>query len=155
MMTFNIQTNTKGAVPLSQLSSMMQSQKLMPQPGSHRNKKPLADSEDATRKKGKKQNTESQTPKGDRKGRTNNGGAVNTKGLGKDSNKNLYLKYKTAICRHYEQTGTCQLGKMCNFAHGSDEKRNMNDVSQLNSNNIISAVAQDLPRQAIYRSAAQ
>ena len=47
----------------------------------------------------------------------------------RDANKNLYLKYKTAICRHYEQTGTCQLGKMCNFAHGSEEKRNMNDVS--------------------------
>ena len=51
----------------------------------------------------------------------------------KDPNKNLYLKYKTAICRHYEQTGFCELGNLCNFAHGADEKRNMNDVSNLNS----------------------
>jgi hypothetical protein len=56
----------------------------------------------------------------------------------RDANKNLYLKYKTAICRHYEQTGTCQLGKMCNFAHGSEEKRNMNDVSLSPPNSLCS-----------------
>lgn len=53
--------------------------------------------------------------------------------VAKDPNKNLYLKYKTSVCRHYEQTGYCELGDLCNFAHGSDEKRNMNDVSYLNS----------------------
>ena len=128
-MTLNIQTSTKGAVPLSQISQMIQQQKLMPQPGSHRGKK-VGESEEAARKKGKKANTattESPPPKTDKKTKPNNGGNSNLRD--KTSNKNLYLKYKTAICRHYELNGTCQLGKMCNFAHGSEEKRNMNDVS--------------------------
>jgi hypothetical protein len=38
-----------------------------------------------------------------------------------------WLKYKTSLCRHYEQTKTCSLGKMCSFAHGIAEKRNIND----------------------------
>lgn len=33
LMTLNLSTNVKGAVPLSQLSTMIQQQKPMPQPG--------------------------------------------------------------------------------------------------------------------------
>lgn len=107
MMTLNIQSSTKGAVPLSQISQMIQQQKLMPQPGSHRGKK-VGETEDAPRKKGKKTNTastESPTPKTDKKPKSNNGGNSNLRD--KTSNKNLYLKYKTAICRHYELNGSC------------------------------------------------
>jgi len=46
-------------------------------------------------------------------------------------------KYKTSMCRHYEQNGTCQLGARCHFAHGKDELRKMTDpiptVSQTQS----------------------
>ncbi|MFO0118027.1 MAG: zinc finger CCCH domain-containing protein [bacterium] len=71
----------------------------------------------------------------------------------RDLNKNLYLKYKTAICRHYEMTGTCQLGKMCNFAHGSEEKRNINDVSPLSALIHPIAHAQEFSWQAVHRGA--
>ena len=40
-----------------------------------------------------------------------------------------YIKYKTTICRHWEETQTCSLGDACSFAHGEHEKRGMNDVS--------------------------
>jgi len=36
-------------------------------------------------------------------------------------------KYKTMMCRHYEQTGTCQLGPKCHFAHGKEELRKITD----------------------------
>jgi len=36
-------------------------------------------------------------------------------------------KYKTMMCRHYEQTGTCQLGAKCHFAHGKEELRKITD----------------------------
>lgn len=32
------------------------------------------------------------------------------------------LNYKTRVCRHF-QTGRCQLGDLCNFAHGEEEAR--------------------------------
>jgi len=40
----------------------------------------------------------------------------------------LNSKYKTSMCRHYEATKTCQLGDRCNFAHGEQELRGINDV---------------------------
>ena len=40
-------------------------------------------------------------------------------------------KYKTTLCRHFDQHGTCTLGDNCDFAHGQDEIRNMSDVSNL------------------------
>mmetsp|Transcript_6695 Transcript_6695/g.9162 ORF Transcript_6695/g.9162 Transcript_6695/m.9162 type:complete len:90 (-) Transcript_6695:1826-2095(-) len=38
-----------------------------------------------------------------------------------------YIKYKTTLCRHYEETRQCSLGDACSFAHGEQEKRGMND----------------------------
>ena len=32
------------------------------------------------------------------------------------------LNYKTRVCRHF-QIGRCQLGDLCNFAHGEEEAR--------------------------------
>mmetsp|Transcript_12009 Transcript_12009/g.18818 ORF Transcript_12009/g.18818 Transcript_12009/m.18818 type:complete len:430 (+) Transcript_12009:76-1365(+) len=32
--------------------------------------------------------------------------------------------YKTRICKNWEQTGACQFGVRCNFAHGEEELRN-------------------------------
>ena len=40
-----------------------------------------------------------------------------------------YIKYKTTLCRHYEELGTCSLADACSFAHGDVEKRGINDVS--------------------------
>ena len=40
------------------------------------------------------------------------------------------MKYKTSKCRHFEQSGNCQLGDRCHFAHGDRELRNPSDVSQ-------------------------
>jgi hypothetical protein len=41
----------------------------------------------------------------------------------------IYQKYKTTLCRHYEETQTCSLGHLCSFAHSKGELRNINDVS--------------------------
>ena len=40
-----------------------------------------------------------------------------------------YIKYKTTLCRHWEDYGTCSLADACSFAHGEPEKRGINDVS--------------------------
>lgn len=40
-------------------------------------------------------------------------------------------KYKTSLCKHFEQTGTCQMDQRCHFAHGKHELRKQTDVSGL------------------------
>jgi hypothetical protein len=40
-----------------------------------------------------------------------------------------YRKYKTALCKHFKETRTCQLGNLCSFAHSRAELRHVNDVS--------------------------
>lgn len=38
-------------------------------------------------------------------------------------------KYKTELCTHYEEKGTCAMGVYCKFAHGELELRNkLNNV---------------------------
>ena len=41
----------------------------------------------------------------------------------------LYRKYKTSLCRHFEETHVCELGPLCSFAHGRKELRHYTDVS--------------------------
>ena len=41
-------------------------------------------------------------------------------------------KYKTTLCRHWQQTGACTIGVRCVFAHGQAELRNPNDPITLN-----------------------
>jgi hypothetical protein len=41
----------------------------------------------------------------------------------------LKQKYKTQMCKHFLQTGTCPLQQYCQFAHGPTELRQSNDVS--------------------------
>lgn len=36
-------------------------------------------------------------------------------------------KFKTAICKHFTQTGVCHMGPKCHFAHGKEELRDFND----------------------------
>jgi len=36
-------------------------------------------------------------------------------------------KFKTAICKHFTQTGQCHMGAKCHFAHGKEELRDFND----------------------------
>ncbi len=38
-------------------------------------------------------------------------------------------KYKTSLCKHFEQTGTCQMDSRCHFAHGKHELRKQTEVS--------------------------
>ena len=40
-----------------------------------------------------------------------------------------YRKYKTTLCRHWEETRECELGPLCSFAHGRSELRHYTDVS--------------------------
>lgn len=39
----------------------------------------------------------------------------------------INLKYKTEMCRHYEQQKHCLLGDKCHFAHGEAELRKPDD----------------------------
>jgi hypothetical protein len=36
-------------------------------------------------------------------------------------------KYKTVMCKHFEQHGYCHLGGKCHFAHGKEDLRSIND----------------------------
>jgi len=46
-------------------------------------------------------------------------------------------KYKTTMCRHFEQTGNCQLGTRCHFAHGKEELRKATDpIPTMNTGGI-------------------
>jgi hypothetical protein len=40
----------------------------------------------------------------------------------------INLKYKTEMCRHYEQQKHCLLGDKCHFAHGDAELRKPDDA---------------------------
>ena len=48
---------------------------------------------------------------------------------GNNKDQMTYIKYKTTLCRHWEDYGTCSLADACSFAHGDTEKRGINDVS--------------------------
>ena len=54
---------------------------------------------------------------------------------------NMNNRFKTAICKHFEQStpsktpsmltlldGTCHMGAKCHFAHGKEELRGMSEV---------------------------
>lgn len=40
---------------------------------------------------------------------------------------NANNKYKTVMCKHFEQNGQCYLGAKCHFAHGQEELRSPSD----------------------------
>ncbi|CDQ66158.1 mRNA decay activator protein ZFP36L1 [Oncorhynchus mykiss] len=37
----------------------------------------------------------------------------------------ISTRYKTEMCRTYEESGTCKYGAKCQFAHGTDEQRDL------------------------------
>ncbi|CDW89635.1 zinc finger protein c3h1 type-like 1 [Stylonychia lemnae] len=43
-------------------------------------------------------------------------------------------KFKTVLCRHFENNGSCSLNDRCSFAHGSHEIRGFTDVIKLDIN---------------------
>lgn len=45
----------------------------------------------------------------------------------KPKTKQDMRKYKTMLCRHFEQQGTCTLGDNCSFAHGQEQLRTFGD----------------------------
>lgn len=38
-------------------------------------------------------------------------------------------RFKTSLCKHFEETGKCNVGAKCHFAHGQVELRGKDDVS--------------------------
>lgn len=42
------------------------------------------------------------------------------------ANPGVNMRYKTQLCRHFENMGKCQVGDRCQFAHGQAELRNQN-----------------------------
>ena len=44
-------------------------------------------------------------------------------------------KYKTVLCKHFGQNGTCSYGDKCQFAHGFQELKNSGDISSITNDN--------------------
>lgn len=49
-----------------------------------------------------------------------------TRPLASSSPPHISTRYKTELCRTYEESGTCKYGAKCQFAHGMDELRGLN-----------------------------
>ena len=49
-------------------------------------------------------------------------------------------KFKTKLCRHFDNNGTCPLKAFCQFAHGIWELRNPGDPLPERLNNALGAV---------------
>ncbi|KAM7394907.1 hypothetical protein PAMA_006582 [Pampus argenteus] len=45
--------------------------------------------------------------------------------LGNSNNKENSSRYKTELCRPFEENGTCKYGDKCQFAHGKHELRSL------------------------------
>lgn len=56
-------------------------------------------------------------------GRGGFGGRGGYGGRGGNQGGNNQGRFKTALCRHFEQHGKCQLEERCSFAHGQAELR--------------------------------
>ncbi|XP_026087190.1 mRNA decay activator protein ZFP36L1-like [Carassius auratus] len=48
------------------------------------------------------------------------------KALGLTSTAPMSTRYKTELCRTYEESATCKYGAKCQFAHGTEELRGLN-----------------------------
>ncbi|KNC49283.1 uncharacterized protein AMSG_05278 [Thecamonas trahens ATCC 50062] len=44
-----------------------------------------------------------------------------------DGSRHVLVLYKTTICKHWKQRGTCKFGSKCLFAHGETDLRSRND----------------------------
>ncbi|CAD8051685.1 unnamed protein product [Paramecium primaurelia] len=51
-------------------------------------------------------------------------------------------KYKTILCRHYQATKQCAIGSKCQFAHGIEEQRQMNDPLPASALSSITTASQ-------------
>ncbi|CAD8048487.1 unnamed protein product [Paramecium sonneborni] len=49
-------------------------------------------------------------------------------------------KYKTMLCRHYQATKQCAIGTKCQFAHGSQEQRQINDPLPASALSVMASV---------------
>ncbi|CAD8050020.1 unnamed protein product [Paramecium primaurelia] len=67
-------------------------------------------------------------------------------------------KYKTMLCRHYQATKQCAIGNKCQFAHGTQEQRQINDplpASALSAMATVIEQPQNKPQPPIFQSIAQ
>ncbi|CAM4576097.1 hypothetical protein PO909_032808 [Leuciscus waleckii] len=51
---------------------------------------------------------------------------ISTSSLSSPKSAPMSTRYKTELCRTYEESGTCKYGSKCQFAHGMDELRGLN-----------------------------
>jgi len=58
---------------------------------------------------------------------------------------NMNNRFKTAICKHFEQNGTCHMGTKCHFAHGKEELRVMNENMPIIHQNQMTMNTQSKP----------
>lgn len=55
-------------------------------------------------------------------------------------------KYKTVLCKHFGQTGTCSYGDKCQFAHGFQELKNTS-TGMMNQNQGMNQSSQKMNQQ--------
>lgn len=48
--------------------------------------------------------------------------------------ENFRVNYKTALCKNFMETGICEFGSECTFAHGHHELSYNRDASSMNTN---------------------
>lgn len=49
---------------------------------------------------------------------------------------NMHNRFKTAMCKHFEQTGQCHMGAKCHFAHGKEELRANENLPIIHQNQM-------------------
>jgi hypothetical protein len=64
-------------------------------------------------------------------------------------------KYKTTMCRHFEQSGACQMGARCHFAHGKEELRKVSDPITAMPPQQMSMPKMDKPRTVPMQAVSQ
>ncbi|CAD8141883.1 unnamed protein product [Paramecium octaurelia] len=67
-------------------------------------------------------------------------------------------KYKTMLCRHYQATKQCAIGNKCQFAHGTQEQRQINDPLPASALSAMATVIEqplNKPQPPIFQSIAQ
>jgi hypothetical protein len=62
---------------------------------------------------------------------------------------NINNKYKTTMCKHFEQTGFCPIGQKCHFAHGKAELRHISDPIPLNPTMVKQVQSTPKPQQTV------
>lgn len=61
------------------------------------------------------------------------------------ANNTNMQRYKTTLCKHFMQTGECQMAERCHFAHGEEDRRSKDDPLPNHAIGLYSSHSQHPP----------